>query len=154
MRLPDHFGRTLVIALTLLSAGFFGAYLRFLPYLEREATYTDGKQSLELSDVDRLRFAVWDDPLPLSPTVNTTADESSAVISPDRDPPVRGRFFMTTPAPAGGDGGEWGLAVLGVGGEAGGLGAELAEAALGEFAVGGLVWCQPIPLHNCSVDTE
>ncbi len=95
MRIPNHLGRSVVIVLALVSAGFFGAYLRFLPYLEREATYTDGRRSIELNEVDRLRFAVWDDAVPLSPVVNTRADEGRAVISPD------GRLLVFTVGEAG-----------------------------------------------------
>ncbi len=81
-------GRSLVIAAALVAAGFFGAYLRFLPYLEREATYTDGRAAMQLDDVDRLRFAVWDEPVPLPPVINTEAAESRPALSPD------GRFLV------------------------------------------------------------
>jgi len=83
MRLPAHTARTAVIVLSLLGAGFFGAYLRFLPYLQTSANYTDGSQTLELSDLEQLRFAVWDDPVPLPPAINTTGHEGRATVSPD-----------------------------------------------------------------------
>jgi len=83
MRLPPHTGRYVVIALSLVSAGFFAAYLRFLPYLAQEATYTDGRRAIELAEVERLRFAVWDEPLSLPETVNTPSVEGRAALSPD-----------------------------------------------------------------------
>jgi hypothetical protein len=83
VRLPPHLGRYVVIALALLAAGFFAAYLRFLPYLEHEARYTDGRAEFELSEIDQLRFAVWDDPVPLPPAINGDAAAGRAALSPD-----------------------------------------------------------------------
>ena len=45
MRLPEGAARTTVIALALLGAGFFAAYLRFLPHLARGGAYTDGERT-------------------------------------------------------------------------------------------------------------
>ncbi|MFT7465489.1 MAG: hypothetical protein ACI9EF_003858, partial [Pseudohongiellaceae bacterium] len=76
-------GRNAVIVLSLLGAGFFGAYLRFLPYLQDSTSYTDGRSELQLSELEQLRFAVWDDPVPLPPVINTDDHEGRATISPD-----------------------------------------------------------------------
>ncbi|MHC5210435.1 MAG: hypothetical protein ACYTG2_06950 [Planctomycetota bacterium] len=83
MRLPPHLGRYVVISVALMAAGFFGAYLRFLPYLSNESRYTDGRSVYELSEIDQLRFAVWDEPVPLPPAINTDAHEGRAALSPD-----------------------------------------------------------------------
>lgn len=83
MRLPTHLGRYVTIALALMAAGFFAAYLRFLPYLAQETSYTDGRTVYELSDLDRLRYAVWDAPVPLPPEINADAAPGRATLSPD-----------------------------------------------------------------------
>lgn len=83
MRLPDHLLRHAVIALALVGAGFAGAWLRFLPYLEHEASFTDGDREVLLDDVERLRFAVWDEPVPLPPEINDGQAVGRATVSPD-----------------------------------------------------------------------
>ena len=62
-------GKNLVIALALLATGFFGAYLRFRPHLGNEAEWTDGEQRFPSTVDEEIRYAVWDDPLPLPPEV-------------------------------------------------------------------------------------
>ena len=56
-----HLGKNLVIALALLAAGFFVAWLRFRPYLGAGTGYTDGAQEYQVSE-DPVRFAVWNSP--------------------------------------------------------------------------------------------
>ncbi len=90
MKLPPNTMRTVVIVVALVSAGFFAAYLRFLPYLEREATYTDGRAHYELDEIERLRFAVWDDAEALGVEVNGPENEGRGAISPD------GRYLVFT----------------------------------------------------------
>jgi len=76
-----------VLVLSLLGAGFFAAWLRFRPYLGNAGSYTDGERVFE-SAGERLRFAVWDEPLPLPPSVNGREAESRPAVSPD------GRFLV------------------------------------------------------------
>ncbi len=83
MSLPPQLGRNLVIVVALVTAGFFGAYLRFQPYLEHQASYTDGRRVYALDQIERLRFAIWGDPVPLPPSVNTRAAEGRPALSPD-----------------------------------------------------------------------
>lgn len=83
MRLPADATRTVVIAVALVSAGFFAAYLRFLPYLEREATYTDGRAHYELDEIEQLRFAMWDDAESLGVAINGPEHEGRGATSPD-----------------------------------------------------------------------
>jgi len=90
VRIPPNLGRSAVIVVALLSAGFFAAYLRFMPYLKGGSTYTDGTQEQQLAEVDQLRFAVWDDAQLLSEAVNGPDSEGRAAISPD------GRYLVFT----------------------------------------------------------
>lgn len=78
----SHGGKNLVIVLSLLGAGFFLGYLRFLPYLGRATTYTDGVEVYEGSG-DSIRFAVWEDAEPLPEGINSPAHEGRAALSPD-----------------------------------------------------------------------
>jgi WD40 repeat protein len=88
MKLPRNLDKNVVIVLALVAAGFVAAYLRFRPYLGREATYTDGSREYSVASGERLRYAVWDRPEALGPSVNTEADESRPAVSPD------GRFLV------------------------------------------------------------
>jgi len=76
-------GKTLVIVVALVAAGFFAAYLRFRPYLGEHATFTDGSRRYGSTVEERIRYAVWDDPRPLPPVVNTPSAESAPTVSPD-----------------------------------------------------------------------
>ncbi len=90
MRIPPNFGRSAVIVVALLAAGFFAAYLRFAPYLSGGNSYTDGRSEQALSDVDSLRFAVWDSPELLPGDINTEGSEGRATTTPD------GRYLVFT----------------------------------------------------------
>ncbi|QDV08286.1 WD40-like Beta Propeller Repeat protein [Planctomycetes bacterium Poly30] len=72
-----------MIAVSLLAAGFLAAWLRFRPYLGTEGAFTDGERTIEIESVDELRYAVWDDPLPLTGDLNSDEPESAPVLSPD-----------------------------------------------------------------------
>ncbi len=76
-------GKNIVIALALVSAGFFAAYLRFRPYLGNEGAYTDGLQNYERAVGPEIRYAVWEGRQLLSPSINTDAAETRAAVSPD-----------------------------------------------------------------------
>ncbi|MBI4878732.1 MAG: PD40 domain-containing protein [Planctomycetes bacterium] len=78
-----HPGKTAVIALALLAAGFFLAYLRFRSHLGDEATWTDGERHFASTAGEEMRYAVWDDPVPLSPAVNGEDWETRPALSPD-----------------------------------------------------------------------
>ncbi|MBI1849985.1 MAG: PD40 domain-containing protein [Planctomycetes bacterium] len=83
MRILPNTGKNLVIVLALLAAGFLVAYLRFRPYLGREATYTDGASNYSVASGERLRYAIWDKPEALGKDVNTATDESRPALSRD-----------------------------------------------------------------------
>ncbi|MFG0317002.1 MAG: hypothetical protein ACF8XB_07015 [Planctomycetota bacterium JB042] len=78
-----NLGKNVVIALALVATGFFVAYLRFRPHLGNESTWTDGERHLESAMEDEVRYALWDDPLPLPPTINTDESEGDPALSPD-----------------------------------------------------------------------
>jgi len=78
-----HIGKNLVIILALLGAGFFTAWLRFHQYLGSEGSYTDGTRTFEVNSANGIRFAVWDSPVVLPETVNTSEDERQPAVSPD-----------------------------------------------------------------------
>jgi len=79
LRIP----KSVVIATALLAAGFFAAYLRFRPHLGEGAAYTDGSRVYESTSGERIRFAVWEDPEPLSGEVNSSGNEGRPTVSPD-----------------------------------------------------------------------
>ncbi len=81
--LGKHHGKNAVIVLSLLSAGFLAAYIRYRPYIGDESTYTDGDRRYESAAGDRIRYAVWDAPRPLDSAVNTMGEETGPAISPD-----------------------------------------------------------------------
>ncbi|RKY20181.1 MAG: hypothetical protein DRQ55_08500 [Planctomycetota bacterium] len=83
MKLPEGAFRNATIALSLLAAGFALAYLRLLPHIERESGWTDGVREVSLDDRAALRYAVWDEPVPLGPAVNGPEREGRASVSPD-----------------------------------------------------------------------
>ncbi len=56
-----HLGKNVVIALALVAAGFFVAWLRYRPYLGATGAYTDGARDYAVAQ-DPVRFAVWDAP--------------------------------------------------------------------------------------------
>ncbi len=59
--MAQHLGKNLVIAATLIGAGFAIAWLRFRPYLGDSAELTDGSRHIA-SQTDSLRYAIWDAP--------------------------------------------------------------------------------------------
>ncbi|MEM9380176.1 MAG: hypothetical protein AAGB93_09545, partial [Planctomycetota bacterium] len=78
-----HLGKNLVIAVSLLAAGFLVAWLRFRPYLGTEGAFTDGDRTIEIERIERLRYAVWDDPVPMAGEINSTETERAPAVSPD-----------------------------------------------------------------------
>jgi hypothetical protein len=83
VRFPEGSWRNAVVVVALLSAGFAAAYLRLLPHIERESGWTDGLREVALEDRAALRYAVWDEPVPLGPAVNGPEAEGRASVSPD-----------------------------------------------------------------------
>lgn len=79
----QHTAKNVVIALALIATGFFAAYLRFRPHLGNESSWTDGERHYESAVDEEIRYAVWDEPTPLSPTVNSEDSEQRPAISPD-----------------------------------------------------------------------
>jgi len=79
-----HVAKNVVIVLALLGAGFALAWLRFRPWLEQGGgSFSDGRSERALSDVERLRYAVWDEPLLLAGELNGPGSESHTTVSPD-----------------------------------------------------------------------
>lgn len=78
-----HFGKNVVIAVSLLAAGFLAAWLRFRTHLGTEGSYTDGQATIEIEQIEALRYAIWDRPQTLAGDVNTNEDEHAPAISPD-----------------------------------------------------------------------
>jgi hypothetical protein len=79
-----HAAKNVVIVLALLGAGFALAWLRFRPWLEQGGgSFSDGRSERALSDVERLRYAVWDEPLPIAGELNGPGSESHTTVSPD-----------------------------------------------------------------------
>ena len=78
-----HLGKNAVIALALLGAGFFGAYLRFRPFFSQYGHYSDGHTRYADASGELIRHAVWDRPAPLEGGVNSDGNEGRACISPD-----------------------------------------------------------------------
>ena len=81
--MQNHLVKNVVIALALLATGFFIAYLRFRPHLGNESSWTDGEQHFESTVAEEIRYAVWDQPLPLPPDINSADSESRPALSPD-----------------------------------------------------------------------
>lgn len=78
-----HFGKNVVIVIALVSAGFFGAYLRFRPYLGQVERWSDGSNVVDDAWAQRIRHAIWDTPLVLGGDVNTTEAEGKPAFSRD-----------------------------------------------------------------------
>lgn len=78
-----HWLKNLVIVGALLGVGFALAWLRFRPHLEHDGHFTDGRGRLELSDVERLRYAVWDAPEAVLGDLNGPGSETRTTVSPD-----------------------------------------------------------------------
>ncbi|QDU85956.1 WD40-like Beta Propeller Repeat protein [Planctomycetes bacterium Pla163] len=83
-----HWLKNLVIVGALLGAGFALAWLRFRPHLAHDGHFTDGRGSLELSEVERLRYAIWDAPEVVLGDLNGPGSETRTTVSPD------GRFVV------------------------------------------------------------
>ena len=83
MRLPPDTSRRVIIALSLMAAGFMLAWLRLLPHLDRESAWTDGRDEVRVDDRSALRYALWDEPAPLGPAVNGPEAEGRPAVSPD-----------------------------------------------------------------------
>lgn len=78
-----NFGKNVVIAVSLLAAGFLAAWFRFRPQLGTEGVFTDGARTIEIAGMDELRYAMWDEPVPMEGELNTDEDEQAPAISPD-----------------------------------------------------------------------
>jgi hypothetical protein len=79
----QHLGKNLVVALSLLVAGFFAAWLRYQPHLGSSGAYTDGLRHYDSFAGEPIRFAVWGTPEPLSGATNSAEDEHRPTLSPD-----------------------------------------------------------------------
>jgi hypothetical protein len=78
-----HWLKNLVIVGALLGVGFALAWLRFRPHLAHDGHFTDGRGRLELSEVERLRYAVWDAPEVVLGDLNGPGSETRTTVSPD-----------------------------------------------------------------------
>ncbi len=78
-----NFGKNLVIALCLLSAGFLVAWLRFRPHLGTEGHFTDGVQEYAVITSEPLRYALWEEALPLEGLAEGDSHEFDPCLSPD-----------------------------------------------------------------------
>ncbi len=76
-------GKNVVIAVALLATGFFAAYLRFRPHLGNESSWTDGERHFESALAEKVRYAIFDEPAPLAPAVNTGGSEVGPAVSAD-----------------------------------------------------------------------
>ncbi|MEM8710168.1 MAG: hypothetical protein AAGG01_04395 [Planctomycetota bacterium] len=82
-KIGGQFSKNIVIAVSLLAAGFLAAWLRFRPHLGTEGAFTDGERTIEIEKVDELRYAIWDSPLPFDGELNSGEAENAPVLSPD-----------------------------------------------------------------------
>lgn len=79
-----HLGKNLVIAASLVGAGFMLAWLRFRPWLPEGTELTDGA-AIVATDSDALRFAIFDAPEVWAPSDASSRSgiDSAPVFSPD-----------------------------------------------------------------------
>lgn len=79
-----HLGKNLVIAASLIGAGFMIAWLRFRPWLPEGTELTDGRSIIE-TDSDALRFAIFDAPEAWTPSdaVSRSGIDSAPTFSKD-----------------------------------------------------------------------
>ncbi|MFT7485158.1 MAG: hypothetical protein ACI9F9_001005 [Candidatus Paceibacteria bacterium] len=78
-----HLGKNIVVAVSLLAAGFFAAWLRFEPHLGRSGAYTDGLREYDSSRSETIRYAVWEEPERITQDVESEEGEHRPAISPD-----------------------------------------------------------------------
>jgi hypothetical protein len=78
-----HLGKTIVIVLSLVTAGFFIAWLRFRPHLATQGSYSDGVQRYEGLASEPIRFAVWDEIEPLLDEEDAKDGAHRPALSPD-----------------------------------------------------------------------
>jgi len=78
-----HLGKNLVIAASLVAAGFIAAWIRFSPHLGTEGAFTDGDRTIEVGAIDALRYAIWDAPEPMPGAINSDEAERAPAVSPD-----------------------------------------------------------------------
>ncbi|MFT4647161.1 MAG: hypothetical protein ACI9X4_000368 [Glaciecola sp.] len=78
-----NIGKNLVIAICLLSAGFLVAWLRFRPHLGTEGRFTDGVREYAAIASEPLRYALWDDVLPVEGLADGASREFDPCLSPD-----------------------------------------------------------------------
>lgn len=79
----ENLGKNIVVVLSLLSAGFFAAWLRYQPHLGSSGSYTDGVRQYESFADEPIRFAVWEEPESLAGAVNSEEGEHSPTLSKD-----------------------------------------------------------------------
>lgn len=84
-----HLGKNIVIAASLIGAGFMIAWLRFRPWLQDGAELTDGASIVE-TDSDALRFAIFD--LPEAWSIGKDGERSRIDSAPTFSPD--GRFAV------------------------------------------------------------
>ena len=78
-----HLGKNVVIAASLLAAGFIAAWIRFSPHLGTDGAFTDGDRTIEVGAIDALRYAIWDAPEPMPGELNTGEAERAPAVSLD-----------------------------------------------------------------------
>ena len=82
------FGRQVVAIAALVSAVGYGTWLWARHTLEIGAGWSDGSTSYGSVEGERIRYAVWESPVPLAGEVNGDAAERRPAVSPD------GRFLV------------------------------------------------------------
>ena len=78
-----HLGKNLVIAASLLAAGFLVAWFRFRPFLGTEGAFTDGERTIAFDSDGELRYAIWETPSPFAGDLNSGENERGPTVSPD-----------------------------------------------------------------------
>ncbi len=79
----NHFVKNLVIALSLVGAGFLVAWLRFRPHLETQGSFTDGEREYHQLAQEPLRYALWDRGVPLNGLHEQGSSHADPALSPD-----------------------------------------------------------------------
>ena len=79
----NHAVKNLVIAISLIAAGFLIAWLRFRPHLETSGSFTDGQTEFSALADEPLRYALWEEAQPLAGLATDASAQSDPCLSPD-----------------------------------------------------------------------
>ena len=79
----NHVIKNIVIALSLIGAGFLVAWLRFRPHLETQGSFTDGERTYQQLADEPLRYALWDRAAPLAGLKDEATSHADPALSPD-----------------------------------------------------------------------